>query len=92
MSIEFRSELRSAPGSRPLQIPVTEGKLLTIPDSVASQFAGVETFELRVENRMIVLTPIETSSADVVRQELAGRNITEDDIVEAIEWARSGGH
>ncbi len=61
---------------------------LTIPKPIADRFPGVEYFDVREENGTVVLTPLRHSRADEVREQLVRYGITEDDVVDAVDWAR----
>ena len=61
---------------------------IVLPDSVASSFEGVEYFEVAIEDRRIVLTPVRLTGADAVRSRLADLGLSESDVTEAVAWAR----
>lgn len=61
---------------------------ITLPKAIASQFPGIEYFEIRTENQRIILEPLRRGQADAVRKKLAALKITESGIAEAIKWAR----
>jgi bifunctional DNA-binding transcriptional regulator/antitoxin component of YhaV-PrlF toxin-antitoxin module len=61
---------------------------LTIPKAVATRFKGVEYFDVSTDGSAITLKPLRLSKADEVRQYLAGLGITEQDVADAIAWAR----
>jgi bifunctional DNA-binding transcriptional regulator/antitoxin component of YhaV-PrlF toxin-antitoxin module len=63
---------------------------LTLPKAVAARFNGVEYFDVSTDGTSILLKPLRPSKADEVRQHLAGLGITEQDVSDAIEWAREG--
>jgi bifunctional DNA-binding transcriptional regulator/antitoxin component of YhaV-PrlF toxin-antitoxin module len=52
------------------------------PDAVPSYF------EIEVQDGRIILTPARTGSADAVRRKLAEIGITEEDVADAVAWAR----
>ncbi|MGA2569752.1 MAG: AbrB/MazE/SpoVT family DNA-binding domain-containing protein [Terracidiphilus sp.] len=62
---------------------------LTLPKAVVKNFAGVEYFEVSTDGSSITLRPFERSRADEVREHLARLGITEQDVKDAIAWARS---
>jgi hypothetical protein len=62
---------------------------LTLPKAVASQFPGVEYFEVSTDGSAISLKPLRRSRLDEVRAKLASLGITEQDVKDAIAWARS---
>jgi len=61
---------------------------LTLPKAVASQFGGVEYFDVSTDGVSITLRPLRQSRADDVRDHLESLGITEQDVVDAIQWAR----
>jgi bifunctional DNA-binding transcriptional regulator/antitoxin component of YhaV-PrlF toxin-antitoxin module len=62
---------------------------LTIPKAVAKNFVGVEYFDVSTDGASIILRPLQRSKADEVREHLAQLGITEQDVKDAIAWARS---
>jgi hypothetical protein len=61
---------------------------LTIPKAVATRFKGVEYFDVSTDGSVIQLKPLRTSRLDEVRANLERLGITEQDITDAIAWAR----
>jgi hypothetical protein len=61
---------------------------LTLPKAVITRFAGVEYFDVSTDGSVISLKPLRPSKADEVRQYLADLGITEQDVTDAIAWAR----
>jgi len=61
---------------------------LTLPKAVAKNFAGVEYFDVSTDGASITLRPLQRSRADEVREYLAQLGITEQDVKDAITWAR----
>jgi hypothetical protein len=47
-----------------------------------------EYFEIKVENGQIILTPVKIQRANAVRAKLAALELTEQDITDAVTWAR----
>jgi hypothetical protein len=45
---------------------------------------------VKVEGGQIILTPVKIQRADVVRSKLASLEINEQDIADAVDWARKG--
>ena len=62
---------------------------LTLPKAVAKNFAGVEYFDVSTDGSTIWLKPLRPSRLDEVRAKLASLGITEEDVKDAIAWARS---
>ena len=61
---------------------------ITLPKDVARLFPEVEYFEVIAEGDHIVLVPLRRSRAGEVRAKLAELGVTEDDIDDAVAWAR----
>lgn len=61
---------------------------LTLPKAVVTRFAGVEYFEVSTDGSAILLKPLRPSRLDEVRAKLASLGITEQDVSDAISWAR----
>lgn len=61
---------------------------ITLPKMVVTRFAGVEYFDVSTDGECIVLRPLRESRADEVRTRLTQLGIDEDDIVDAVSWAR----
>lgn len=67
----------------------TSHNQLTLPEAVIGQFEGTEYFEVTVEGDRLVLTPVQVVRAHVIRAKLAEMGITEEDVADAVKWARS---
>ncbi|MBD2655530.1 AbrB/MazE/SpoVT family DNA-binding domain-containing protein [Synechocystis sp. FACHB-383] len=67
---------------------LTSKNQLTLPKSVTQQIGSAEYFEVTVQSGQIILTPVRIQRADAVRAKLAALNITEEDITNAVDWAR----
>ena len=67
---------------------VTSKNQLTLPKAVATRISGVEYFDVSTDGVSITLRPLRQSRADEVRQHLEDLGITEQDVVDAIQWAR----
>jgi hypothetical protein len=61
---------------------------LTLPKAVITRFAGVEYFDVSTDGSAILLKPLRPSRLDEVRDKLERLGITEQDITDAIAWAR----
>ena len=48
-----------------------------------------EYFEVEAVNDRIMLTPVRIQSGDAVRRKLEELGITEQDVADAVKWARS---
>ena len=62
---------------------------ITIPPAIMEQFPGNEyIMDVTVEDGRIILTPVQATSADEVRAQIANLGITEADVAEAVKLAR----
>jgi hypothetical protein len=61
---------------------------LTLPKAVVTRFKGIEYFDVSTDGSAITLKPLRPSRLDEVRDKLAQLGITEQDITDAIAWAR----
>lgn len=67
---------------------LTSKNQLTLPKSITRAIGDPEYFEVKVENGQIILTPVKIQHADAVRSKFAALGISEQDIADAVEWAR----
>ncbi len=61
---------------------------LTIPKAVITRFTGVEYFDVSTDGASITLRPLQRSRADEVWAHLEKLGITEQDVSDAVAWAR----
>ena len=74
--------------TEPVLAKVTGAKQLTLPDELLTSFPGVDCFNVTEEGGRIVLTPVRVSRVDAVRRKLAELGITDEDVRDAVAWAR----
>uniref|UniRef100_UPI003340E8FA AbrB/MazE/SpoVT family DNA-binding domain-containing protein n=1 Tax=Castellaniella defragrans TaxID=75697 RepID=UPI003340E8FA len=67
---------------------LTSKNQITLPKAVVSEVDAADYFEVAVENGRIVLTPVRVQGAQAVRDQLQRLGITEQDIEDAVSWAR----
>jgi len=67
---------------------MTSKNQITLPKSITAEVGPCEYFDVAVRNGEIVLTPIRVQRADAVRGKLALLEISEQDIEDAVNWAR----
>ncbi len=67
---------------------LTSKNQLTLPKSITREIGEIEYFEVSVEGRRIILTPVKIQRADAVRAKLADLGINEQDLADAVDWAR----
>ena len=54
----------------------------------AHSIPETDYFEVEVENGRIMLTPVRMQQADAVRTKLEALGINDQDVLDAIQWAR----
>ncbi len=67
---------------------LTSKNQITLPKAVVSSIDVAEYFDVTVENGRIILTPVRVQQAQAVRDKLEELGITEQDIDDAVDWAR----
>ena len=68
---------------------MTSKNQLTLPKSITAAAVGpTEYFDVEARNGQIVLTPVRIQRGDAVRAKLAELNLSEQDISDAVAWAR----
>jgi len=66
----------------------TSKNQITLPKTVVTRFDGIDYFDVTTDGESIVLRPLRLSRADEARERLARMGISEDDVRDAVEWAR----
>ena len=74
-----------------MRAKLKDGNQLILPDEITLALHGVEYVDIEVKEDRLVLTPVPRTAADEVREKLAKLGITEQDIADAVAWARRGG-
>jgi hypothetical protein len=73
----------------------TSKNQLTLPKDIVKEFPDTVYFDVRVKGRKIVLTPVtispEVDLLEEVRVKMQRLGIEENDVQEAIKWARRKG-
>ncbi|WP_294260697.1 AbrB/MazE/SpoVT family DNA-binding domain-containing protein [Propionivibrio sp.] len=67
---------------------MTSKNQLTLPKSITATIDSPEYFEVEAINGQIVLTPVRIQRGDAVRAKLAELGLAEQDIADAVQWAR----
>lgn len=67
---------------------LTSKNQLTLPKSITNEIGETEYFEVTVAGQQIILTPVKIHRADAVRAKLTELGITEQDVADAVDWAR----
>lgn len=67
---------------------LTSKNQLTLPKSITNEIGETEYFDVKVEGGQIILTPVKIQRADAVRAKLLDLGISEQDLADAVNWAR----
>jgi bifunctional DNA-binding transcriptional regulator/antitoxin component of YhaV-PrlF toxin-antitoxin module len=67
---------------------LTSKNQITLPKAAVSRIDAAEYFEVTLDNGRIILTPVRVQQAQAVRDKLAQLGITEQDVADAVAWAR----
>ena len=67
---------------------MTSKNQLTLPKAVTAAVGPVEYFDVEARNGQIVLTPVRIQRGDAVRAKLAELDLNEQNIANAVAWAR----
>jgi hypothetical protein len=67
---------------------LTSKNQITLPKAAVTSVDAAEYFDVTVEGGRIVLTPVKIQKAQAVREKLEELGITEQDVEDAIAWAR----
>lgn len=67
---------------------LTSKNQVTLPKAVVSSVDVAEYFDVTVENGRIILTPVRIQQAQAVHEKLEKLGITEQDVDDAVAWAR----
>ena len=70
----------------------TSKNQLTLPKQVASVFQGIDYFDITVKENSIILKPVRITTAEPtlegIRDKIKALGLKDEDIKEAIRWAR----
>ncbi len=67
---------------------LTAKNQLTLPKAATQAVGDAEYFDVQTRDGQIILTPVRIQRADAVRAKLAELNLTEQDVADAVTWAR----
>lgn len=67
---------------------LTSKNQITLPKAAVSSVDAAEYFDVTVEGGRIVLTPVRVQKAQAVREKLEKLGITQQDVEDAVAWAR----
>ncbi|MBI4654447.1 MAG: AbrB/MazE/SpoVT family DNA-binding domain-containing protein [Nitrospirae bacterium] len=70
----------------------TSKNQLTLPKEIAKSFPDTEYFDISVKDRKIILMPVRITHADMtlegIRDKMEKLGIAEEDVADAVKWAR----
>jgi hypothetical protein len=70
----------------------TSKNQLTLPKEIVKDFPNVEYFDVAVNKRRIVLTPVKLSPVGgplvAIREKMKKLGVDESDVTDAVKWAR----
>jgi hypothetical protein len=67
---------------------ITVKNQLTLPKSITAAVGAAEYFDVEARNGQIVLTPVRIQRGDSVRAKLAELGLQDQDVADAVAWAR----
>jgi len=67
---------------------LTSKNQITLPKAAVARVDAADYFDVTVDSGRIVLTPVRVQQAQAVRDKLAQLGITEQDVADAMAWAR----
>jgi AbrB family looped-hinge helix DNA binding protein len=67
----------------------TSKNQITLPKRIADQFPAVDYFEVTTEGGRIVLRPVEVDPVARVQAKLAEMGLDDEDVRDAVNWART---
>jgi len=67
---------------------LTSKNQITLPKALVSKFPGAEYFAVREEDGEIILKPVRMHNLDAVWRKIESLGITEQDVADAVRWAR----
>ena len=70
---------------------MTSKNQLTLPKAVTEALGNPEYFDIETRGGQLVLTPVQLQRTDAVRERIREMGVTEQDIQDAVAWARRKG-
>ena len=68
---------------------ITAKNQLTLPKSLTQAVGATEYFDVEARDGQLILTPVRIQRGDAVRAKLAELDLTDDDVAQAVAWARA---
>ena len=73
-----------------MRAKLKDGNQLILPDDVVAALDGCEFVDIEVKEGRLVLSPLRQANLDDVYEQVEQLGITEQDIADAVAWARRG--
>ena len=67
---------------------ITAKNQLTLPKAITNAIGPVEYFDVQTKDGQVVLTPVRIQRANAVRAKLAALGVSDQDVADAVSWAR----
>ena len=67
---------------------ITSKNQLTLPKKITNALGPTEYFDIALKDGQVVLTPVRIQRADALRAKLAELELGEENIADAVAWAR----
>lgn len=67
---------------------MTSKNQLTLPKAVTEALGNPEYFDVETRGGQLILTPVQLQRTDAVRERIREMGVTEQDIQDAVAWAR----
>lgn len=67
---------------------LTSENQLTLPKKLINAVGAAEYYQVEVKGGQIILTPVRTQRANAVRSKLEELGLDQQNIVDAVQWAR----
>ena len=88
MATDTPAKQSSEKGAFPRYARVTGKDQLKVPEPILAEFPDVQHFRIVQEEGRIVLTPVLPGGLEAIRDHFEALGITEQDIADAVAWAR----
>jgi virulence-associated protein VagC len=67
---------------------LTSKNQITLPKDLVRRLPSTEYFDVQLEDDRLILTPVRIQRTDEVRRKLEELGVSENDVGEAVRWAR----
>jgi hypothetical protein len=67
---------------------MTSKNQLTLPKAVVESLGTPEYFEIETRSGQLILTPVQLQRTDALRERIREMGVTEQDVKDAVAWAR----